>query len=129
AQWVKIAKDAGMKYIAITSKHHDGFCMWDTKLTDYNIVRWTGFQRDVIAELARECKKQGLKFGLYYSVRDWHHPDWALRYAHLDKPKSGWGYQASPWTGGHVLECGCPSCRKDIPITSETDTRPVDTAD
>jgi len=129
AQWVKIAKDAGMKYIAITSKHHDGFCMWDTKLTDYNIVRWTGFQRDVIAELARECKKQGLKFGLYYSVRDWHHPDWALRYAHLDKPKSGWGYQASPWTRGRVLECGCPSCRKDIPITSETDTRPVDTAD
>ena len=78
-EWVKIAKDAGMKYIAITSKHHDGFCMWDTKLTDYNIVKWTAFKRNVIAELARECEKAGLKFGVYYSVRDWHHPDWPMR--------------------------------------------------
>lgn len=128
-RWVKIAKDAGMKYITITSKHHDGFCMWDTKLTDYNIVKWTQFDRDVIAELARECKKEGLKFGLYYSVRDWHHPDWSLRYAHLEKPNSGWGYPASPWTNGRVLECGCPSCRTDKPITSEMDPRPVETAD
>ena len=88
-EWVKIAKDAGMKYIAITSKHHDGFCMWDSHLTDYNIAKWTPFKRSVIKELATECEKQGLKFGVYYSVRDWHHPDWALRYAHLDKPNSG----------------------------------------
>lgn len=128
-EWVKIAKDAGMKYIAITSKHHDGFCMWDTKLTDYNIAKWTAFQRNVIAELARECEKAGLKFGVYYSVRDWHHPDWAMRYAPLEKPNSGWGYLASPWTQGRVRQCGCPSCRKNIPITPEMDLRPVEHSD
>ena len=128
-EWVKIAKDAGMKYIAITSKHHDGFCMWDSHLTDYNIAKWTPFKRSVIKELATECAKQGLKFGVYYSVRDWHHPDWALRYAHLDKPNSGWGYQASPWTKGRVNQCGCPSCRKNIPITPDMDLRPVEKAD
>ena len=128
-QWVKLAKDAGMKYIAITSKHHDGFCMWDSQLTDYNITKWTPFKRNVIAELANECEKQGLKFGVYYSVRDWHHPDWALRYAQLEKPNSGWGYRASPWTKGHVAECGCPSCRKNIPITPEMNLSPVENAD
>ena len=128
-EWVSIARNAGMKYIAITSKHHDGFCMWDTHLTDYNIVHWGGFGRDPIAELSKECRKQGLRFGIYYSVRDWHHPDWALRYAHLNKPNSGWGYAASPWTKEHVAQCGCPSCRKDMPITPEMDTRPIESAD
>jgi len=128
-QWVGIAKGAGMKYIAITSKHHDGFCMWDSKLTDYNIARWTPFKRSVIAELARECQKAGLKFGVYYSIRDWHHPDWPIRYSPLEKPNSGWGYLASPWTMGRVNQCGCPSCRKNIPITPEMDPRPVENAD
>ena len=128
-EWVGIAKAAGMKYIAITSKHHDGFCMWDSKLSDYNIAKWTAFKRNVIAELARECEKAGLKFGVYYSVRDWHHPDWAMRYAPLEKPNSGWGYPASPWTMGRVNQCGCPSCRKNIPITPEMDLRPVESAD
>jgi len=128
-EWVKIAKDAGMKYIAITAKHHDGFCLWDSKLTDYTFAKWTAFKRNVIAELARECEKEGLKFGVYYSVRDWHHPDWALRYAPLEKPNSGWGYLASPWTKGRVNQCGCPSCRKNIPITPEMDLRPIETAD
>lgn len=128
-QWVKIAKEAGMKYIAITSKHHDGFCMWDSKLTGYSIAKWTPFKRNVIAELARECEKEGLKFGVYYSVRDWHHPDWPMRYAQLEKPNSGWGYLASPWTKGRVNQCGCPSCRKNIPITPEMDLRPVESAD
>ena len=73
-QWVAIAKAAGMKYIVITTKHHDGFCLWDTKLTDYNIMN-TPFHRDVVKELAAACKKQGIAFGTYYSVCDWHHPD------------------------------------------------------
>ena len=76
-QWVAIAKSAGMKYIVITTKHHDGFCLWDTKLTDYNIMN-TPFHRDVLKELAAACKKQGLAFGTYYSVCDWHHPDFPL---------------------------------------------------
>ena len=72
--WVKVAKDAGMKYIVLTTKHHDGFCLWDTKLTDYNIMN-SPFHRDVVKELATACKKAGIAFGTYYSVCDWHHPD------------------------------------------------------
>ncbi len=73
-KWVSTAKKAGMKYIVITSKHHDGFCMWHTRLTDYNIVDYTPFGRDVLKELAEACKKEGMKLGFYYSIMDWHHP-------------------------------------------------------
>ncbi len=73
-EWVKVAKDAGMKYIILTTKHHDGFCLWDTKLTDYNIMN-APFKRDVVKELSAACKKAGLAFGTYYSTCDWHHPD------------------------------------------------------
>lgn len=67
-----LAKKAGMKYIVITTKHHDGFSLFDTKTTDYNIVQATPFQKDAIKMLADECRKQGLKFGMYYSLVDWH---------------------------------------------------------
>ena len=73
-QWVEIAKDAGMKYMVLTTKHHDGFCLFDTKQTDYNIMH-SPFGRDVVKELAAACRKQGMAFGTYYSVADWHHPD------------------------------------------------------
>lgn len=73
-EWVKIAKDAGMKYIVFTSKHHDGFCMWNTKYTDYNIMN-SPFKRDVVKELAEACKKQGIELGIYHSTCDWHNPD------------------------------------------------------
>ncbi len=73
-KWVRTAKEAGMKYIVITSKHHDGFCMWHTKLTDYNIVDYTPFGRDVLKELSEACKKEGMKLGFYYSIMDWHNP-------------------------------------------------------
>lgn len=75
--WVKLAKDAGMKYIIFTSKHHDGFCMWDTKYTDYNIMN-SPFKRDVVKELADACRKYGMPLGLYHSTLDWHHPDFPL---------------------------------------------------
>ena len=75
-RWVRVAKDAGMKYIVFTTKHHDGFCMWHTKLTDYNIVDYTPFHRDVLKELADACHEEGMKLGFYYSIMDWHHP-WA----------------------------------------------------
>ncbi len=75
--WVKLAKDAGMKYIIFTSKHHDGFCMWDTKYTDYNIMN-SPFKRDVVKELADACRKYGMALGLYHSTLDWHHPDFPL---------------------------------------------------
>jgi alpha-L-fucosidase len=76
-EWVSIAKAAGMKYIVLTTKHHDGFCLWDTKLTDYNIMN-SPFRRDVVKELAAACKKQGVEFGAYYSVMDNYHPDYPL---------------------------------------------------
>ena len=58
-QWVHIAKNAGMKYIVLTSKHHDGFCLWDSKVSDYNIMEETHFRRDIIKELAEACRKEG----------------------------------------------------------------------
>lgn len=74
--WVKKAKDAGMKYIVFTSKHHDGYAMYNSPSSDYNIVKTTSFARDPIKELATACKKYGLKLGIYYSLgRDWEDPD------------------------------------------------------
>ena len=74
-EWVQIAKDAGMKYMVFTSKHHDGFSMFDSKLTDYKITN-SPFKRDVVKELADACHKDGLKLGFYYSPPDWYHPDY-----------------------------------------------------
>jgi alpha-L-fucosidase len=74
-QFVATAKQAGMKYIIQVSKHHNGFCMWDTKFTDYNVMK-TPFRRDIFGEMARACERAGMKFGVYYSQRDWHHPDY-----------------------------------------------------
>ncbi len=71
-QWVLLAKEAGMKYICFTTKHHDGFCMWDTKCTDYNIMN-TPYGKDVLKMLAEACKKHGMLLSLYYSNPDWHH--------------------------------------------------------
>jgi len=75
-QWVRIAKKAGMKWIVITAKHHDGFCMFDTRLTDYNIVKATPFKRDPLKDLAEVCREEEIRLGFYYSqTLDWHHPD------------------------------------------------------
>ncbi|MCX7012652.1 MAG: alpha-L-fucosidase [Candidatus Sumerlaeota bacterium] len=76
AEWVRLAKEAGMKYLVITAKHHDGFCMYKTNETNYNIADFTPFRRDPLKELAAECAKQGLRLGFYYSQsQDWHHPN------------------------------------------------------
>jgi len=72
--WVRIAKDAGMKYMVITSKHHDGFCLFDSKVTAYDAVDATPHGKDLLKPLAEECRKQGLRFCVYYSIMDWHHP-------------------------------------------------------
>lgn len=75
-EWARIAKAAGMKYMIITTKHHDGFAMFDSPSNDFNIVKRTPWKRDPIKELAEACRKHGLKFGVYYSLgRDWHDPD------------------------------------------------------
>ncbi len=77
-EWVRIAKDAGMKYIVITSKHHDGFCLFDSKHTDFDVMA-TPFKRDVLKELAEACRKEGIKMCWYHSIMDWHHPDYLPR--------------------------------------------------
>lgn len=70
---VKLAKKAGMKYIVITTKHHEGFCLWDSKYTTFDVGS-TPFKRDILKELSDACRKHGIKFGTYYSLFDWHHP-------------------------------------------------------
>ena len=73
--WVRAAKDAGVRYIVITSKHHDGFSMFDSQVSEYTIVKSTPFQRDPMKELAAACKEAGVRFCFYHSIMDWHHPD------------------------------------------------------
>ena len=73
--WLDVAQEAGMEFICFTSKHHDGFCMWDTKQTDYNIMN-TPYGKDVLAMLSEACHRRGIGFGLYYSLPDWHHPNY-----------------------------------------------------
>ncbi|MFN8009736.1 MAG: alpha-L-fucosidase, partial [Terriglobia bacterium] len=75
-EWVSLAKAAGMKYITITSKHHDGFAMYDSKVSDYDIVDRTPYKKDILKQLSQECQKQGLKLFFYHSHLDWHHPDY-----------------------------------------------------
>ncbi len=77
-QWASIAKGAGMKYIVITSKHHDGFCLFDSKRTDYDVMG-TPFRRDIMKELADACRQEGLRICWYHSIMDWHHPDYLPR--------------------------------------------------
>jgi alpha-L-fucosidase len=74
-EWVAIAKNAGMKYIVITSKHHDGFCLWDSKITNYDIMDFSPFKRDILKELSDACKEAGIKMCFYHSIMDWHQPD------------------------------------------------------
>ena len=77
-EWVSLAKDAGMKYIVITSKHHDGFCLFDSKDTDFDVMS-TPFKRDILKELSEACRKQGIRLCFYHSIMDWHHPDYLPR--------------------------------------------------
>jgi len=79
AEWVALVKAAGMKYITITSKHHDGFAMFDSKISDYDVVDRTPYKKDALKALADECHKQGIKLFFYYSQLDWHHPDYFPR--------------------------------------------------
>ena len=75
-RWAALAKKSGMKYVVLTTKHHDGFCLWDSKVTDYNSVN-SKAGRDLVAEYVKACRQAGLKVGFYYSLLDWHHPDCA----------------------------------------------------
>jgi alpha-L-fucosidase len=90
AAWVRAAREAGMKYIVITAKHHDGFAMFRSKASAFNIYDATPFRRDPLKELAAECKKQGMKLGFFYSqAQDWHHAGGATFGEHWDKAQDG----------------------------------------
>jgi alpha-L-fucosidase len=78
-EWVAMAKAAGMKYITITSRHHDGFSMFDSQASDYNIVQRTNYKKDVLKALSEACKKEGMKLFFYYSLLDWHSDDYYPR--------------------------------------------------
>jgi alpha-L-fucosidase len=103
AEWAKLAKDAGMGYMVITSKHHDGFAMFDSEVSDYNVVKATPWHHDPMKDLKAACQKQGIHFGFYYSQAfDWEHPDAAGNDWDYDNPggdkglhggKQGWWHQ------------------------------------
>ena len=75
--WARTAREAGMKYFVVTTKHHEGFCLWDTKYTDYKITN-TPFGRDALREIVDAFRAEGIRVGLYYSLIDWHHPDFTV---------------------------------------------------
>ena len=79
--WARAAREAGMKYVVITTKHHEGFCLWDTKFTDYNVMN-TPYGQDLIRPFVDAFRKEGLRIGFYYSIIDWHHPDFPIDILH-----------------------------------------------
>ena len=89
AAWVRMAKDAGMRYIVITSKHHDGFSLFDSPVSDYDVIDATPFGRDILRELEEECLKQEIRLCFYYSIMDWHHPDYLPRRGWEERPAEG----------------------------------------
>jgi alpha-L-fucosidase len=91
-EWVRIAKNAGMKYIVFTTKHHDGFCKWDSKLTDWDVMDQTPFKRDIVAELADACKEAGIELGFYYSVADWYQSEYDTVYSN----RNGFHFRPNP---------------------------------
>lgn len=105
AEWVALAKRAGQKYLVITSKHHDGFCLFKSAMTQYNTVDGAPFRRDPVAELAAECARQGIKFGLYYSqTQDWHHPDGDGNDWDYDASKKNFAGYIDDYVKPHVRE-------------------------
>jgi alpha-L-fucosidase len=89
-QWVRLAKEAGMQYIVITSKHHDGFALFDSKASDWNVVKATPYGKDLLKPLAEACRKHGLRLGFYYSqAQDWNNPGGGVCGEHWDKAQDG----------------------------------------
>ncbi|NJL18757.1 MAG: alpha-L-fucosidase [Bdellovibrionaceae bacterium] len=94
-EWARLAKQAGMNYMVITAKHHDGFCMYDSQWTDFDIVDATPYKKDPMKDLAESCRKEGLKFCFYYSVKDWHHPEYHRRFTRY-KAQHPEGFHGNP---------------------------------
>ncbi len=88
-QWARVAKAGGMKYVVLTTKHHAGFCLWDSALTDWNVVDQTPYKRDIVKDLAAGCKAEGLELGCYYSIADYHHPLYEPKYQNRPHLRTG----------------------------------------
>jgi alpha-L-fucosidase len=88
--WIDLLQEVGMEYLCFTSKHHDGFSMWDTKQSDYNVMNTT-YGKDVLGMLAEACHRRGVKFGIYYSIPDWYHPNYPNQGRHHEMfgPRKG----------------------------------------
>lgn len=84
-EWARKAKAAGMKYVVLTTKHHDGFCLWNTKYSDFKVTN-TPYGRDLLRPFVKAMRAEGLRIGFYYSLIDWHHPDFPYDYMHPNKP-------------------------------------------
>ncbi len=80
-QWARTAKNAGMKYFVVTSKHHEGFCLWDSKYTDYKVTN-TPYGKDLLKQMVKAFRDEGIRVGFYYSLIDWHHPDYTIDRVH-----------------------------------------------
>ena len=91
-EWLRIAKEGGAKYIVFTTKHHDGFCKWDSALTDWDVMDQTAFKRDIVGELAEACQATGIRLGCYYSIGDWHHPEYDPYFSN----RNGFHYSPNP---------------------------------
>jgi len=102
--WAKLAADAGMKYLVITSKHHDGFGLFDSAQTGWD-VGGTPFQRDILAELSAACERRGVRFCTYHSIMDWHHPDYLPRRPWESRPAEGADFERfEKYLGAQVTE-------------------------
>ena len=108
-EWARTAKRAGMKYVVLTTKHHDGFCLFDSKLTDYKITR-TPFGRDLVREYVDACRAEGLRVGFYYSLLDWHHADYTIDERHPQRPFC----TAEDWTDENRAEFNRLNATRDM---------------
>ncbi|MBI5009759.1 MAG: alpha-L-fucosidase, partial [Bacteroidia bacterium] len=92
-EWARQAKAAGMKYVVLTAKHHEGFCLFDSKFTDYKATN-TPYGKDLIKEYVEAFRAEGLKVGFYYSLIDWHHPDYTIDRVHPQRQNTSEEYAA-----------------------------------
>ena len=81
AEWARAAREAGMKYVVLTTKHHEGFCLWDSELTDYKVAK-TAWGKDLVGPFVEACRAEGLGVGFYHSLIDWHHPEFPIDVVH-----------------------------------------------
>ena len=102
-EWAKLAKAAGMRYAVLTAKHHDGFCLFDSQLTDYKSTN-TPAKRDLVREYVEAFRAEGLKVGLYYSLLDWHHPDYPAFDDEYHPMRGNEAYREQPRDFQHYLD-------------------------